>query len=73
MPSTDKLTDRLAKLAELADKASAPVPPVTMYAVRPDRDVIGHYESLGIDRCVCLLPPRGDSVEAVRQIAKAVL
>jgi probable F420-dependent oxidoreductase len=73
MPSTDKLVDRLAKLARLADKAGAPAPSVTMYAVRPDRDVIAHYESLGIARCVFLLPPRGDALAAVGSIAKAVL
>ena len=60
---------RLAMLAELAEEADAPTPPVTMYLVRPDRDVLKHYESLGIDRCVFLLPTRGDAVEALRDIA----
>ena len=73
MPSSDKLADRLATLKELADRASAPVPPVTMYLVRPDRDVLAHYEKLGIDRCVFLLPTRGDAVAALRDIAGKVL
>jgi hypothetical protein len=73
MPSKDKLVDRLATLAELADRAGAPVPPVTMYLVRPDRDVVAHYESLGIDRCVFFLPTRGDAVSALRDIAAKVL
>jgi hypothetical protein len=44
-----------------------------MYLVRPDRDVIAHYESLGIDRCVFLLPTRGDALAPLRDIARAVL
>jgi len=44
-----------------------------MYLVRPDRDVLRHYESLGIDRCVFLLPTRGDAVTALRDIAGRVL
>ena len=35
--------------------------------------VIEHYTSLGIDRCVFLLPTRGDAVTAVREIAGRVL
>jgi len=73
MPSKDKLSDRLATLADLAAQANAPTPPVTMYLVRPDREVLSHYESLGIDRCVFLLPTRGDAVAAVRDIAARVL
>jgi probable F420-dependent oxidoreductase len=73
MPSKEKLVDRLATLRELAESAASPMPAVTMYAVRPDRDVVAHYDSLGIDRCVFLLPPRGDAVAAVRDIAARVL
>ena len=73
MPSKHKLAARLATLADLASAANAPTPPVTMYLVRPDRDVLSHYESLGIDRCVFLLPTRGDAVAAVRDIAARVL
>ena len=72
MPSKEKLVDRLATLRELAEVAGASVPSVTMYAVRPDPDVVAHYDSLGIDRCVFLLPPRGDAVAAVRDIAAKV-
>jgi probable F420-dependent oxidoreductase len=73
MPSQDKLVDRLARLTDLAAAAGAAVPPVTMYAVRPDRGVVSHYAELGIERCVFLLPPRGDAVAAVGDLAKAVL
>lgn len=73
MPSTTKLADRLTTLAEVADTLGRPTPPVTMYLVRPDRDVIEHYASLGIQRCVFLLPTRGDAVAAVREIAEKVL
>jgi probable F420-dependent oxidoreductase len=73
MPSADKLSDRLAMLADLAAAAGVTRPPVTMYLVRPDRDVIAHYESLGIDRCVFLLPTRGDALAPLRDIARAVL
>lgn len=73
MPSAEKLSDRLAMLADLAAAAGTRTPPVTMYLVRPDRDVLAHYESLGIDRCVFLLPTRGDAVAALRDIGKRVL
>jgi probable F420-dependent oxidoreductase len=72
MPSKARLTDRLASLAELAAQSGAAVPPVTMYAVRPDRDVVAHYASLGIERCVFLLPTRGDAVGALRDMATAL-
>jgi len=73
MPSKDKLADRLATLADLAAEYDAPVPPVTMYLVRPDRNVIDHYAALGIERCIFLLPTRGDAVAALREIAARVL
>jgi probable F420-dependent oxidoreductase len=73
MPSTTKLADRLQTLRSVAADANEPVPPVTMYLVRPDRAVIDHYASLGIDRCVFLLPTQGDAVVAVREIAGKVL
>jgi len=73
MPSKTKLTERLSTLADVASAAGRPTPPVTMYLVRPDRGVIEHYASLGIERCVFLLPTRGDAVAAVREIAGQVL
>ena len=73
MPSTTKLTDRLETLKSVAGDAGRPIPPVTMYLVRPDRGVIEHYASLGIDRCVFLLPTQGDAVAAVAEIAGKVL
>jgi probable F420-dependent oxidoreductase len=73
MPSKEKLADRLQRLKELADAAGRPVPPVTLYLVRPDREVVEHYASMGVERAVFLLPTRGDAVAAVREIAGKVL
>ena len=73
MPSTTKLADRLETLRDVASEAGQPTPPVTMYLVRPDRKVIEHYGTLGIERCVFLLPTQGDAVAAVREIAGQVL
>ena len=73
MPSKDKLADRLALLRSMADEAGKPVPSVTMYLVRPDRDVVAHYGDMGVERVVFLLPTRGDAVASVREIAGKVL
>ena len=69
MPSREKLADRLTLLAQMAEESAKPVPGVTLYLVRPDRDVVAHYASMGIERAVFLLPTRGDAVGAVRDIA----
>src|SRR4051794_5472403 len=73
MPSKVKLAERLQRLKELADAAGRAVPPVTLYLVRPDREVVAHYASMGVERAVFLLPTRGDAVAAVREIAGKVL
>jgi alkanesulfonate monooxygenase SsuD/methylene tetrahydromethanopterin reductase-like flavin-dependent oxidoreductase (luciferase family) len=73
MPSKEKLSDRLALLTEMAETAGKPVPPVTLYLVRPDRDVIAHYDSMGVERAVFLLPTRGDAVAAVDELAGKVM
>jgi probable F420-dependent oxidoreductase len=72
MPSQDKLADRLATLAHMAEASGKPVPGVTLYLVRPDRDVVAHYASMGVERAVFLLPTRGDAVGAVHEIARNV-
>jgi probable F420-dependent oxidoreductase len=72
MPSKEKFADRLAELQRLADAAGKPAPPVTLYLVRPDREVVEHYANLGIERVVFLLPTRGDAIGALRQIAADV-
>jgi probable F420-dependent oxidoreductase len=72
MPSRTSFTDRLAELGEIADAAGKPRPPVTLYLVRPDRAVVEHYASLGVERAVFLLPTRGDAVGALRRIAADV-
>jgi probable F420-dependent oxidoreductase len=73
MPSQEKLSTRMETLREMADAAGKPVPSVTMYLVRPDRDVVAHYASMGVERAVFLLPTRGDAVSAVRDIAGKVM
>jgi probable F420-dependent oxidoreductase len=73
MPSTVKFADRLRELTEVAAEAGKPVPPVTVYLVRPDRDVLAHYASMGVERAVMLLPTRGDAVAAVGDIAARTL
>jgi probable F420-dependent oxidoreductase len=73
MPSREKFADRLQQLKELADAAGKPVPPVTLYLVRPDRDVLAHYAELGVERAVFLLPTRGDALAALKDIAGKVL
>jgi hypothetical protein len=72
MPSQEKLADRLSMLAQMAEAAGKPTPAVTLYLVRPDRDVVAHYASMGVERAVFLLPTRGDAVGAVRAIARTV-
>jgi hypothetical protein len=57
----------------VAAEEGGPTPSVTLYLVRPDRDVVDHYGELGVQRCVFLLPTRGDAVSAVQQIAWQVL
>jgi len=73
MPSKVKLADRLQQLKEVADAAGKPVPPVTLYLVRPEREVVAHYADMGVERVVFLLPTRGDAVAAVRDLAGKVL
>ena len=72
MPSKEKLADRLKQLEDLAAAAGKSVPAVTLYLVRPDRDVVSHYASIGVERAVFLLPTRGDAVAAVGEIASKV-
>lgn len=72
MPSREKLADRLATLGDMAAAAGKPTPAVTLYLVRPDRNVVEHYAEMGVERAVFLLPTRGDAVSAVRDIARNV-
>lgn len=72
MPSREKLADRLATLGDMAEATGKPTPAVTLYLVRPDRNVVEHYAELGVERAVFLLPTRGDAVGAVRDIARNV-
>jgi probable F420-dependent oxidoreductase len=69
MPSQQKFSERLAELAEIAAEAEKPVPAVTLHAVRPDAGVLWHYASLGVERAVLILPPRGDALPVIREWA----
>ena len=73
MPSRVKFSERLDTLREIAEQAGKPVPPVTLYLVRPERDVLDHYASMGVERAVLLLPTRGDAVGAVGKLAARTL
>jgi probable F420-dependent oxidoreductase len=66
MPSTQKFSERLADLGEIAAAAGRPVPGVTLHAVRPDAGVLGHYASLGVERAVLILPPLPDVLPVIR-------
>jgi probable F420-dependent oxidoreductase len=72
MPSRVPWRERAAAFAEVAAAAGRDAPPVTLYIVRPDREVVQHYADGGVERCVFLLPTRGDAVAAVRDIATLV-
>jgi probable F420-dependent oxidoreductase len=73
MPAPQPIGERLARLRELAAEAGRDTPDVTMYAVRADRAVLDHYAEAGVERCVVMLPPRGDTVAAVTSLATTVL
>jgi probable F420-dependent oxidoreductase len=72
MPSKQKLSERLAELAEIAAEAGKPVPSVTLHAVRPDAGVLSHYASMDVERSVLILPPRADALPIVREWAGLV-
>jgi probable F420-dependent oxidoreductase len=72
MPAKQPFPERLAELAALAAEAGRPTPPVTMYWVRPDRGVLDHYASLGVDRAVMLLPFEPDVMPTLREWSKLV-
>ena len=67
------MTDRISQLADLAAQHGRPTPEVTAYAATPKREVIDHYENIGVARCVFNLPPTGDTLGALDQLAGAVL
>jgi probable F420-dependent oxidoreductase len=72
MPSQQPFAQRMQRLEQIAAEEGGSVPPVTLYLVRPDRDVVRHYGELGVERCIFLLPTRGDAAAAVQQIAQQV-
>jgi probable F420-dependent oxidoreductase len=72
MPSKESFGDRLDQLAELADAAGKPVPAVTMYWSRPRREILDHYEELGVERTIMLLPFEPDVMPTLREWAKLV-
>jgi probable F420-dependent oxidoreductase len=72
MPSTQKFSERLAELADIAAEAGKPTPSVTLHAVRADAGVLEHYESLGIERAVLILPPQPDVLPVIADWAGLV-
>jgi probable F420-dependent oxidoreductase len=69
MPSRQKFAERLAELASIAAEAGKPVPAVTLHAVRPDAAVLAHYQSMGVERAVLILPPAADVLPVIRDWA----
>jgi probable F420-dependent oxidoreductase len=67
MPSAQKFGERLAELEQIAAEAGKPVPSVTLTGVRPDRAVLDHYASLGIERAVLILPLQADVMPAITE------
>ncbi len=73
MPIPDKrrgsMTDRMKVLADLAAEQGRPTPEVTAYAATPKPEIVEHYAKIGIARIVYNLPPTGDAVEVIKQLA----
>jgi probable F420-dependent oxidoreductase len=65
MPSTQKFSERLAELAQIAAEAERPAPSVTLHAARPDAAVLGHYAELGVERAVLMLPSQPDVLPVI--------
>ncbi len=66
-----QVTDRIAELQRRASEQGRDAIPVTIYACRPDADVVRHYGESGVDRCVFMLPsrPAEDVLPLVREWA----
>jgi probable F420-dependent oxidoreductase len=69
MPSTEKFGERMDAMREIAADAGKPTPSVTLTGVRPDRGVIDHYASLGVDRAVLILPFAPDVMPTIAEWA----
>ncbi len=67
------MRSRMAELAAVAADACRPVPGVTVYSVKPDREVLDHYAELGVERCVVMAPWRGDAAGAIRSLGRRLL
>jgi probable F420-dependent oxidoreductase len=76
------LAERIQELQRLAAEAGRAPVPVSIFGVRPDPGVIGHYQELGVTRCVfglpsadaeTVLPLLDRCAEAARQFERAVV
>jgi probable F420-dependent oxidoreductase len=72
MPSTVKFGERMEQLREIAADAGKPTPSVTLTGVRPDRGVVDHYDSLGVDRVLFILPFDADVMPKIAEWAPLV-
>ena len=59
MPLPDKslgpLSDRIAALQALAAEHGRPPLEITSYAANPNPDIVAHYATIGVERCVFML------------------
>lgn len=51
-----EVTSRIGELQRLAAERGRAEIPVSVFACRPDRDVVRHYGEKGVSRCVFMLP-----------------
>jgi probable F420-dependent oxidoreductase len=69
MATEDKLEDRMAKMQGFAEEAGARTPATTLLVRTTEDPDLDALRSIGVDRTVFMLPPRGDAVAAVREFA----
>jgi methylmalonyl-CoA mutase cobalamin-binding subunit len=69
------LPDRIQELRERAAAQGRERIPIYIFGVTGGAEQVQRYAELGVDECVFLLPtlPRPQTVEALQEMAKAVL
>jgi probable F420-dependent oxidoreductase len=56
------LDDRIVELQRLAAERGRPPVPITLFGAPRDPEAVAHYESLGVERLIFMLPPAGADV-----------
>lgn len=52
------ISGRMGELQRLAAERGRPPIPVTVFGARPDREVIEHYATAEVERCLFVVPPK---------------